>query len=202
MQALGDLIQCMCEKNEEQEAMLADAVFQKIAGLYDEFFIGVMKGDLGPTAKFWCTYIYLVNRVYRSLVKAIRTNDVAGYMETLPHITDIFFSLNRPNYARWSVLFMAQMKAAPKEFMEQLWQGAFSIRRTSKNFARSGIDITLEKTVNRNAASPSQGIVHFTNSSDAIRRWCISSNQRQMCVGHLEMDKPSSQNTKSLRFSN
>ena len=94
------------------------------------------------------------------------------------------------------------MKAAPVECKQLLTKGAFSIRRTNKNFARSAVDITLEQTVNRKAASPSQGLVHFHNSKDAIRRWCISSNQRQMIVTQgdslvnmQKMEKPYTQNT-------
>ena len=32
-------------------------------------------------------------------MRAVRTNDVDGYVAILPAVIDIFFSLNRPNYA-------------------------------------------------------------------------------------------------------
>ena len=72
-----------------------------------------------------------------------------------------------------------------------------------KSYTRSAIYLTLEQTVNRKAASPSQGLVPFHNNPDAIKRWCVSANQRHMSVGQMEsmknvdkIEKPSAQNTK------
>ena len=71
------------------------------------------------------------------------------------------------------------------------------------NCARSAVDLCLEQTVNKSAASPSKGLVHFHNSTDTIRQWCISSNQRNMGVTEMQklaglekIDKPSRQTTK------
>ena len=76
------------------------------------------------------------------------------------------------------------MKAAPQSRMI-LQLGAFSIRRTRKNSGRSAIDLTLEQTMNRDAASAMKGIVCFHNSHSAIRRWCITSAQRGTSVTEL-----------------
>ena len=54
-----------------------------------------------------------------------------------------------------------------------------------KEFARSTIDLALEPTVNRDAASPMRGIVGFHYSHNAIRRWCITSTQRGISVTEL-----------------
>ena len=65
---------------------------------------------------------------------AVRTNDVDGYINILPAIIDIFFGLNRPNYARWGVLFLEQLEMANPSSREVLRAGAFSLRRTGKVF--------------------------------------------------------------------
>ena len=65
---------------------------------------------------------------------------------------------------------------------EILQAGALSFRRTGKSFSRSAIDLALEQTVNRDAASPMTGIVGFHHSQNAIRRWCITSAQSGMSV--------------------
>ena len=163
-----------------------------------------MNGKLGPTAQYWCMYIYLVNRLYRPLMRAVRTNDVDAYIKILPRILDVFFGLNRPNYSRWGVIFLAKLRNAPVGCVDMLKNGAFSIRRTKKNYSRSAVDITLEQTLNKNAACPSRGLVHFQSSNDAIRKWCISSHQRSMCVTELKIflhmetvEQAAAQNTKT-----
>ncbi len=118
-------------------------------------------------------------------MRALRTNDVDGYISILPAMIDIFFGLNRPNYARWAVLFLDQLLNATPQGRAVLQSGAFSIRRTEKSFARSAIDLTLKQTVNRDAASPMRGIVGFYSSRNSIRRWCMTSTQRGMVVTEL-----------------
>ena len=154
---------------------------------YELFFDSVLNGKLGPTAQYWCMYVYMINRIHRDLMRAVHTNDIDGYVKVLPFIIDIFFGLNRPNYARWGVLFLNQLSKTSPECRNVLELGAFSIRRTSKNFSRSAIDLCLEQTVNRDAASPMKGIVGFHSSHNAIRRWCISSTRRGMSVTELRI---------------
>lgn len=67
-------------------------------------------------------------------MRAVRTNDVDSYINTLPIIVDIFFGLNRPNCARWGVLFLNQLANATPQSRAVLQTGAFSIRRTEKVF--------------------------------------------------------------------
>ena len=69
-----------------------DFDFRRLAIMYDEYFQGVLNGNLGPIAQFWGTYVYMGNRLYRALIKAVRTNDIVRYKEILPMIADVFFS--------------------------------------------------------------------------------------------------------------
>ena len=68
-------------------------------------FRDVICGKYGSTAAYWATYMYLINRVYRQLKRAVCTNDVDGYIHSLPSIIEVCFALNRPNYSRWGSLF-------------------------------------------------------------------------------------------------
>ena len=68
---------------------------------------------------------------------------------------------------------------------EILEAGAMSIRRTKKSYARSAVDLTLEQTVNKYAASPTRGITAFRDSEDACRRWNITLTQRSMALLEL-----------------
>jgi len=152
---------------------------------YESFFVQVMQGELGPTAQYWCTYVFMINRLHRDLMRAVRTNNIEQYITILPAVIDIFFCLNRPNYARWGVLFLEKLNSADPNIRTVLEKGAFSIRRTSNDFSRTAVDLCLEQTVNRDAASPMRGIVGFHYSENAIRRWCTTSTQRGMSVTEL-----------------
>ena len=44
-----------------------------------------------------------------------------------------------------------------------------SICCTKKSYAGSSVDLSLEKIVNRHAASPMRGIIAFRNSKSAFR---------------------------------
>ena len=52
--------------------------------------------------------------------------------------------------------------------------GGFGVKRTSNNFSRSPIDLTLEQTVDADAASQRTGIGTFTYSISARQRWSHS----------------------------
>ncbi|XP_014678737.1 PREDICTED: uncharacterized protein LOC106818551, partial [Priapulus caudatus] len=173
------------ECSEVEPFLETSPIFKDHMEQYEQFFSNAMQGSMGPTAQYWCGYIYFINRVHRDLMRAVRTNDVESYITILPTVIDVFFGLNRPNYARWGVLFLTTLQAADPKIRAVLEKGAFSIRRTSKSFSRTAVDLTLEQTVNRDAASPMKGIVGFHNSPNAIRRWCITSTQRAMSVTEL-----------------
>ena len=121
-----------------------------------------MNGSESSTAAYWTIYIYFMNRVYRELQRAVRTSNVKLYVEVLPYLIDMFFALNRPNYARWRSLFLYKFQSLNSAAHSILESGAFSIRRTKKPYSRTPMDLTLEQTVNRDAASPMRGISALT----------------------------------------
>jgi len=164
---------------------LSDPVILEHVKKYETFFQGIIDGDRGPTAQFWALYVYLINRLHRELQRCVKTNDVKGYIAVLPAVLDVFFSLNRPNYARWGTLFLHKMMSADSRLLKILHEGAFSIRRTKKNYSRSAVDLSLEQSVNRDAASQMKGIVAFRNSESAMRRWHLTMTQRAMAVTEL-----------------
>ena len=127
---------------------------------YDSFCQETINGNHGPTAKFWMIYVQLVG-VYHQLERAVRTGDHRLYIFLLPQIANMFFAFNHPNYARWLTKYhdnLLNMEASHPGITELFDNGAISIRRTKKNFSRSPIDITLEQTINADAASSSTGI--------------------------------------------
>ena len=55
---------------------------------------------------------------------------------------------------------------------------ALTIQRTTEPFSRSPADLTLEQTVNANAASRLTGIESFSQSVSARRRWMFTRSLR------------------------
>lgn len=114
--------------SDQVEDHLSDSVIMQHFLKYEEFFYSVTEGTIGPMAQFWGTYVFLVNRVHRELQRCVKTNYVDGYIDVFPAILDVFFSLNRPNYARWGTLFLHKLTSSHPQLREILQKGAFSIR--------------------------------------------------------------------------
>ena len=64
--------------------------------------------------------------------------------------------------------------------------GALSIKRTEKNFSRSKHDMTLEQSVNRDAASRLTGIPAFTSNFSGRLRWNVTKSSKARTVTLLK----------------
>ncbi|GFV96407.1 uncharacterized protein TNCV_2869841 [Trichonephila clavipes] len=63
--------------------------------------------------------------------------------------------------------------------------GCFGIKRTDKPFSSIPIDLTLEQTINAEAARRLSGMAHFTNSLAARQRWTKSQSIRATIISHV-----------------
>ena len=59
------------------------------------------------------------------------------------------------------------------------------MRRSRQSFSKAPVDLTLEQTVNANAASQKTGISAFTNSISARHRWAKSHSMSVTLLSHL-----------------
>lgn len=129
---------------------------------YKTFRDETVLGKHGVTAKYWLLYVDFV-RLYHKFSRSIRMADYKLYISLLPKIISVFFAFNHHNYARWltrfhdNLLSMDETHPGIREYFER---GIISIRRTNKNFSRIPIDLTLEQTINCDAASSSSGILN------------------------------------------
>lgn len=94
---------------------------------------------------FWRIYVFLINRIHRQPERCVKMNDVDGYIAVFSAILDVSFSLNRPNYARWGILFLQRLKSFNTHLLKLLEEGVFSVCPTKKNYSRSVVDILLEQ---------------------------------------------------------
>ena len=146
-----------------------------------------LNGEYGKTAQFYMIYIKLVHH-YLKLSRSIRAGDYQLYLDTLPKITNLFFVCNHQNYAKWTVQYHYNLIKVPTTHpgLEQDFQnGFFGIKRTSKPFSRQPIDLTLEQTINADAARTLTGISHLTHSISAHQRWAKSHDIRSSIITHV-----------------
>ena len=163
-------------------------VFAEVKSRYDHFCEATRNGDLGGTAKFWMWYVDIVHD-FLTFDRACRTNDLDLFICGLSRICHLFFTTHRPNYARWMVRYclnLQNMDTTHAGIRATFENGALSIRRTAKSFSRCAVDLTLEQTVNRDAASRQTGITAFTQSVGARKRWNITRPMRAAVVNSLK----------------
>ncbi|XP_041981090.1 uncharacterized protein LOC121736526 [Aricia agestis] len=154
---------------------------------YDNFTEQTLRGKHGLTAQFYTVYIRLVS-YYDMLNKSIRTGDLKMYVYILAKITNFFFAFNHQNYSRWLVYYVSKLCRIDEThpgLRFSLEQGSFGVRRTEKSFSRIPVDLTLEQTINGEAARKLIGIIHMTNSVAARQRWAINHSARARIISHV-----------------
>ena len=154
---------------------------------YAQYCDNTRAGSHGPTAQYWMLYIDLIH-LYLLLDRSCRTNDVTLFIFALGEMIPLFFATHRPNYARWMSRYhlnLMNMEHTHPGIRDVFDAGALSIRRTSKSFARSAVDLTLEQTVNKDAASRHGGIAAFTQNVNARKRWTVTRSFRGAVVSCL-----------------
>lgn len=132
-------------------------------------------------------YVNLID-YYLILTKSIRTGNFDLFKYILPKIANLFFALNHQNYSRWLVKYhdnLLRVDETHPGLKLQLEPGSFGVKITNKPFSRIPIDLTLEQTINADAARRLTGIMHMTNSIAARQRWSKSHGIRSFMISHV-----------------
>lgn len=154
-------------------------VLSRIVNGYKEFCNQTLIGEKGKTAQFYYQYCELIN-LYHRFSRSIRTSNFELYVDSIFNMADIFFALNQPNYARWSLLYLSNLInlcTNNSSLVAEFRRGAFGIRRTAANFARSPVDLTLEQTINADASNQLADNL-AADSISARQRWALSHSMR------------------------
>lgn len=154
---------------------------------YHAFVEDTKNGHHGLTAKYWMGYIEMMH-LYHEFARSFRTGDLDLYIYCLPRLASYFFTFNHHNYARWLVIYhdnLLKLKETHPEVYNDFQNGCFSLKRTSKSFSRLPIDLTLEQTVNADAACQRSGITALTNSISARQRWAQSHSLRVTIISKV-----------------
>ncbi|KAJ8664697.1 hypothetical protein QAD02_006359 [Eretmocerus hayati] len=143
--------------------------------IYQLYKKETLAGEHGKTAQHFLMYTQLID-YFLILDRSVRTSDLELFIYILPKITNIMFTMNHYNYARWLVVYHNNLLNVEKTHPglgKILKDGGFGVKRTDKNFSRQETDLVMEQTANCDAGRSQTGISHFTNSEGAIMRWSI-----------------------------
>lgn len=164
---------------------------------YTKYTDETRSGTHGCTAQFWMMYVDYI-RLYHNLERATRTINIDIYIYTLTSVIGLFFATNHGNYSRWLTKFqldLMNLEQSHPGLRKILEEGAFTVHRAEHAFSRVPVDLTLEQTVNADAASRLTGITSATNSYSARLRWMITKSTRasftslvQEMAGLIEKD--------------
>ena len=127
----------------------------------------------GKTAQFCMETVEMIH-LYHAFSRSVRTGDFNTCFSSIPKITNYFFALNQPSNARWLVKYHNNLLVAPDthpEVYQEFKKGIFGIKRSSKSFSRSPIDLALAQTINVNATNQRTAISSLNNSISARQQW-------------------------------
>lgn len=177
-------------ENDNQNPQNSDQTLQLLHSMLQDYNAHVedtLNGKHGLTPQFVLKYANFIE-LFQMFEYAIRTSDVNLYIHTAYKMCALFFAFNHQNYARWltrNLDDLMNVEDTHPGLLEEFQNGALSIRRTKKHFCRSAVDLTLEQTVNANAANKLTGITAFTNSLCARQRWSETHSVRTAIITHL-----------------
>ena len=142
---------------------------------YEEFAQETRNGNHGKTAQYWMGYVDMLH-LYHEFSRSIRTGDLDLYIYCLQRMTALFFTFNHQNYSRWLTVYhkLLKLKNSHADIYEEFENGCFSLKRTSKPFSGISVDLTLEQTINADAACQRSSTILLTNSMSAQQRWAQS----------------------------
>ena len=80
---------------------------------------------------------------------------------------------------------LLKLKNSHPDIYEKFKNGCFSLKQTSKPFSRIPIDLTLEQTINADAACQRSGIISLTNSISTRQHWAQSHSIRTSILSKL-----------------
>ena len=153
---------------------------------YNSYSIDTHTGKHGKTAQLWLNYIQMIHHNHEY---SRRVGDLDLSIAWLPKITNYVLRLNHPNYARWLVMYHDHLfrlpETHPPEVHAEFRRIIFSIRRTTKPFSGSPIDLTLMVSMQTQQISGLELLPLLNLSLHAIQCWVESYLLRFSVISHV-----------------
>ena len=114
--------------------------------------------------------------------KAEKTGNWLQHLSTTAAMTPHFFSMDRPNYFRWLLVYLADMNQLSETHPavhedEEFMSGNHSISRSTQPFAQVWTDMALEQSINLDSKTTG-GIIGISQRPGAVERWFLTCHER------------------------
>ena len=99
---------------------------------------------------FWEQYGDMINTLLQ-FIKAERTGNWDLHLSTVATMVPHFFATDRPNYARWLPVYLAdmnQLQSKHSKVQQEFVAGKHSISRSGQPFSQVSTDMALEQSIN------------------------------------------------------
>lgn len=149
-----------------------------------------------PTFRYWIMFLEAAQLLLLN-IRAEREGDWQLHLHSFTKMIPYYFATNRPNYARWSCVYILDMIQLPDDVKDAFEAGQFAIYRSNNQFNGIWSDMAVESTVIRDAKSAS-GVAGITRKQSALVRWSLTRHllgeyARAMQRRTGEVEDPSSQ---------
>ena len=144
-------------------------------------------GRHGKTAQFWSAYVEMI-KLYHQFIQSTRMGDLHLYIHSLYSISSLFFTFNHHNYTRWLVVYhnnLLKLQNTHPQGYEDFQNGCFAIKKMPKQFSCVAVDLTLENTINVDAACQRARISALTNSNSLRQTWAQSHSVRVSVISKV-----------------
>ena len=129
---------------------------------------------------FWGEYVCMVQLLLQ-FIKAERTGNLLKHLFATATMTPHFFSMDRPNYSRWLLVYLAvrdQLYETHPAVHEEFMSANPSISQSTQPFAKVWTDMTVEQSINRD--SKTNGcITCISQRPEALERWFLRATNAQ-----------------------
>ena len=125
--------------------------------------------------KFWWQYIEMFS-ILLLFTRAQREGIWELHLESFTKMIPLFMRYDHFNYARWGIVYLAEMKQLPDEVKKEFVKGNFVVKCSSNKFNQVDPDHAQEWL--NGTGKRAGGIVGITKSVSALMRWSLSFNLR------------------------
>ncbi|KAK3751920.1 hypothetical protein QZH41_007937 [Actinostola sp. cb2023] len=154
IQNIADCVKVVENKGHvSQQVKVLEVEVTELTSLFEAF-----KSEARAKSKMFAfleQYGSMVNALLQ-FIKAERTGNWDLHLSAVATMLPHFFAMDRPNYARWLPVYLADMKQLETKHPlvhQEFAQGGHAVSRSGKPFAQVWTDMALEQSVNADSKS-------------------------------------------------
>ena len=121
-------------------------------------------------------------------IAAEKIPDWNEHLHTFADILCYAFAYDRPNYARWGPVYLAEMFLLPETAPEvqNFLNGNHAVSRSQSNFSTVWSDLGLGQTIVRDSKSKQGGIIGISRQEKATLKWYLTVHERSAVVRNFK----------------